>query len=132
VPGEAPTVFRSGFKTIIDVDFDVDGNLYVLQHSSGPAGLAGPGSLIRVAPDGSRSTVLDNLTAPTSTAVARDGTIYVTNFGTTAGQGQVLRVVLPEPDAAAGFAGPPVTPDVWGTRNVEDRGILDGVTDVLS
>jgi hypothetical protein len=132
VPGEAPTVFRSGFKTVIDVDFDGDGNLYVLQHSSGPAGLAGPGSMVRVAPDGTRSTVLEGLTAPTSMAVARDGTLYVTNFGVTAGQGQVLRVVLPESDAAAGFSSPPGTSDLWGTRKVDDVGILGGVADVLS
>jgi hypothetical protein len=132
VPGEAPTVFRSGFKTIIDVDFDGDSNLYVLQHSSGPAGLAGPGSLVRVAPDGSRSTVVDNLTAPTSTAVAPDGTIYVTNFGTTAGQGQVLRVAPSETGGAAGVAGVPDTSAIDRAGKDEDGGVLGGVADVLS
>jgi hypothetical protein len=105
VPGEAPTVFRSGFKTVIDVDFDDAGNLYVLQHSGGAAGLAAPGSVVRVAPDGSRSTVLGGLTAPTSMAIGRGGVLYVTNFGTTAGQGQVLRVALSETPNVAGLPG---------------------------
>jgi hypothetical protein len=132
VPGETPTVFRSGFKTIIDVDFDAAGNLYVLQHSSGPAGLAGPGSLVRVAPDGTRSTVLDGLSAPTSTAVAPDGTLYVTNFGTTAGRGQVLRVAPSGPGGAAVFSVRPVASTTNGTGRDEDGGILGTAANVLS
>ena len=132
VPGQAPTIFRSGFKTIIDVDFDAAGNLYVLQHSSGPAGLAGPGSLVRVAPDGSHSTVVDNLSAPTSAAVAPDGTIYVTNFGTMAGRGEVLRVAPAESGAAAGFSGPPVASTTGAAVGREDTGILGGAANVLN
>ena len=131
VPGEAPTVFQGGFKTVIDVDFDDDGNLYVLQHSGGPAGLEAPGSLVRVAPDGTRSTVLQGLTAPTSIEVARDGAIYVTNFGTTAGQGQVLRVVLSEP-AAAGFSSSPGISNARATGTDEDDDVLGGAADILN
>jgi hypothetical protein len=131
-PGEDPTVFRGGFKTIIDVDFDSHGNLYVLQHSSGPAGLAGPGSLVRVAPDGTRHTVLGGLTAPTSFALESHGVLYVTNFGVSAGQGQVLRVVVSEPDGAAAFAGVPANSDALGLDKDADDGILGGLADVLS
>jgi hypothetical protein len=131
VPGEAPTVFRGGFKTIIDIDFDQQGNLYVLQHSSGATLLNGPGSLIRVAPDGTRSTVLDNLTAPTSIAIGRDGALYVTNFGVTAGAGQVLRVVVSEPGGAGALA------RLLGENDPDhpakdDGGVLGAVGDVLS
>ena len=35
-PGEAPQVFCSGFNGIIDIAFDGDGNLYVLQYSAEP------------------------------------------------------------------------------------------------
>ena len=132
VPGEAPTVFRSGFKTVIDVEFDEQGNLYVLQHSGGPTGLAAPGSVIRIAPDNSRSTVLGGLTAPTSMAIGRDGKLYVTNFGTTAGQGQLLCLALSDSAAAAEFAGLPGTPDADGARSDDDGGVLGGVADVLS
>jgi glucose/arabinose dehydrogenase len=132
VPGEAPTVFQGGFKTVIDVEFDGDGNLYVLQHSGGPAGLAAPGSLVRVAPDGTRSTVLEGLSAPTSMAVAPDGTLYVTNFGTTAGQGQVLRVVLSEPGGATGFASLAAAPGAGAPGKDDDGGVLGGAVDILS
>jgi sugar lactone lactonase YvrE len=106
VPGEAPTVFRSGFKTVLDVDFDPAGNLYVLQHSAGPAGgLATPGSLIRVAPDGTRTTVIDGLNQPTSVAIGHDGSAYVSINGLSPGAGQVIRVTT-TPDAALPVAAP--------------------------
>ncbi len=93
VPGTVPTVFADGFKTIIDLAFARDGSLYVLQHATGPMFFAGPGEIIRLAPDGSRTVVLGGLDRPTSLAVARDDVIYVTNHGTSAGAGEVLRIV---------------------------------------
>jgi len=41
-------------KMIVDLDFDDDGTLYVLQFATGPVFFTGPGELIRIAPDGSR------------------------------------------------------------------------------
>lgn len=93
VPGEAPTVWQSGFKTIIDLDFAADGSLYVLQHATGPVFFAGPGQVIRIAPDGSRAVVYGGLDRPTSLAVGPDGALYVTNRGVTAMSGEVLRIV---------------------------------------
>jgi sugar lactone lactonase YvrE len=100
VPGEEPEVYATGFTAVIDLAFDADGRLYVLEavqnglgaiDPSDPASLAG--ALIRVDPDGSR-TVLDATTLifPTSVAIAPDGAIYVTNNGIVPGQGQVLRI----------------------------------------
>jgi hypothetical protein len=91
--GEAPTVWQSGFKTIIDLDFAADGSLYVLQHATGPVFFAGPGQVIRIAPDGSRAVVFSGLDRPTSLAVGPDGALYVTNRGVTAMSGEVLRIV---------------------------------------
>ncbi len=51
VPGQAPVVVQSGFKTIIDKDFGPDGSLHVLQHATGPF-FSGNVVLIRIAPDG--------------------------------------------------------------------------------
>ena len=94
----------TGFKAIIDLAFDEEGNLYVLQHATGPVQLMGPGILIRITPDagqadvctryqaGTRTTVLGGLTRPTSIAIGPDGALYVTNRGTSAGQGEVLRI----------------------------------------
>ena len=94
--------FRTGFKAIIDIDFDAAGNLFVLQHSSGATGLALPGSLLRVAPDGTRTTVLSGLTNPTSVVVAPDGDLYVSEFGLSPGGGRVLRIAT-APNSAVPF-----------------------------
>jgi sugar lactone lactonase YvrE len=92
VPGETPTIFAGGFKTILDIDFGPDGSLYVLEHATGPVFFNGPGQVIRVAPDGARTTVVEALNRPTSLIVDWDGTIYVTNNGITAGSGEVLKL----------------------------------------
>jgi hypothetical protein len=92
VPGEPPQVFLSGFKAIIDLAFDHEGNLYVLQHATGATGLLGPGVLIRVAPDGTRTEVFGGLIRPSAVAIGPDGALYVSNRGVSPGIGEVLRV----------------------------------------
>jgi sugar lactone lactonase YvrE len=92
VPGQAPQVVLTGFKTITDLAFDSDGNLFVVEHASGAVFFAGPGRLLRVAPDGTRTVVLGDLDRPTSVVIGWDGEIYVTNHGITAGAGEVLRI----------------------------------------
>jgi sugar lactone lactonase YvrE len=111
-PGQAPQLFLAGdaclkgFTTIIDIAFDSDGNLYVLEYTTG--------TLIRITPDrsqpggicaqyqnGARETVLTGLSQPTSVVVGPDGALYITNHGAGgvgpppdyAGIGQVLRVM---------------------------------------
>lgn len=98
VPSEAPAVFLDGFTAIIDIAFAPDGALWVLQFATGP-GLSGPGALIRVDPDGTRTTVASaGLLAPTSVAVGPDGALYVSNCGVFPGtgpfpcDGHVLRI----------------------------------------
>jgi hypothetical protein len=92
VPGQAPTIAYGGFTTVIDLTFGPDGSLYVLEHSTGPVFFALPGRLTRIAPDGTRSTVIANLNRPTSVAVSADGTIYISNRGNAIGVGEVLQV----------------------------------------
>jgi len=92
VPGEAPTIYGDGFKTVTDLAFGQDGSLYVVEHASGPVFFGGPGQLLRVAPDGSRTVVVGGLDRPTSVAVGSDGAVYVTNHGITPGAGEVLRI----------------------------------------
>jgi hypothetical protein len=69
-----------------------DGSLYVLEHSIGPVFFALPGRLLKVAPDGTRTTVIDGLTRPGSVAVGPDGALYVSNRSTSIGTGEVLRI----------------------------------------
>jgi glucose/arabinose dehydrogenase len=95
VPGQAPTVAYTGFTTIIDLTFGPDGSLYVLEHSTGSFGppfFQLPGRLLKVAPDGTRTTVIDGLTRPGSVAVGPDGALYVSNRITSIGTGEVLRI----------------------------------------
>jgi sugar lactone lactonase YvrE len=96
VPGRAPRVYCSGFSFIIDLTLDRHGNLYVLEHASGPGGpFAGtPGQLLRVGPDCSKTSVATELPAPTSVAIGPDGNAYVSIFGTSVGVGQVIRIDL--------------------------------------
>ena len=64
----------------------------MLQFTTGLVFFAGPGELIRVAPDGTHTTVIGGLQFPTSGVVADDGALYVTNRGITPGAGEVLRI----------------------------------------
>jgi hypothetical protein len=92
VPGQAPEVFRTGFKTITDMAFDDDDNLFVVEHASGAMFFGGPGRLLRVEPDDTRTVVIGGLDRPTSVAVGWNGELYVTNHGITPGVGEVLRI----------------------------------------
>jgi hypothetical protein len=97
--GGTPEIFESGFTTIIDIEFADDGSLYVLQISTDSLFIAppSPGALIRVAPDGTRTTVaMDELSFPGGLAIGADGDLYVSNRGTSPGGGQVLRIAAPD------------------------------------
>jgi hypothetical protein len=91
------TTFAEGFTNIVDLDFGPDGSLYVLEIAK--ASLLQPeegGRLVRISPDGNRSVVAeDGLMAPTAVVAAPDGSVYVTNCGTCAGGGEVLRYNSP-------------------------------------
>jgi hypothetical protein len=94
VPGQAPVVYEGGFKAITDFTFGPDGSLYLVQFATAPLFFGGPGALIHVAPDGTRSTITTDLFQPTGVTVGPDGAIYVSNNGTNPGEGEVLKIVL--------------------------------------
>jgi DNA-binding beta-propeller fold protein YncE len=91
--GGTPEVYADGFTNVIDIAFAPDGSLLVLEIAKNSLASGDPaGALIRVAPDGSRETLLaDGLVSPTSVAVGHDGSIYISNHGQEAGVGEVLR-----------------------------------------
>ena len=99
------TVAYTGFTNIVDIAFDVDGRLLVLEVAKdgllaaedpeNPSGFTG--ALIRVAEDGSQTEIMsDGLVAPTGLEVGPDDAIYVANFGVMPGMGEVLRITLME------------------------------------
>lgn len=95
VPGSAPTVFASDFTNIIDLAFDRGGNLYVLEIDQN--GILAPGMTGRLAriPAGGGAQVTiasDGLVMPGGLAIGPDGALYVSNFSTLPGAGQVVRI----------------------------------------
>jgi hypothetical protein len=93
-PDGSTFVYASGFTNIVDIAWGPKGSLYVLE-IFGNGLLSGDptDALIRVAPDGTKTTVASTgLVTPTGVAIAHDGTVYVTNFGTSAGKGTVVNL----------------------------------------
>ena len=95
--GSNRTVYAAGFTAVVDIAFDAGGALYVLETASGappfPPGL-GIGRLLRQCPGGSRSVLLEGLDFPGGVAIGPDGNAYVTNHGTSATTGEVLRLAV--------------------------------------
>jgi hypothetical protein len=90
-----PTVYADGFTQLIDLTFDAEGNLYALQHMNSSGWKGNPdGSLIKIAPDGTCTTLLsgNGLESPTAMTIGADNAFYVINRGGRPGVGQVLRI----------------------------------------
>lgn len=95
VPGSEPTIYAEGFTNIIDLEFDASGNLYVLEIDQN--GLLAPdvvGRLARV--NASDHSIVDiattGLIMPGGMTIGPDGAIYVSNYSTAPGAGQVIRI----------------------------------------
>lgn len=93
VPGAEPQVIASGFTNIMDIAHDRQGRLLVLEHATNGLLSGNPaGAVKRVEADGSITTLVGTgLTAPTAMAVSPDGSVYVSNKGTSSGAGEVVR-----------------------------------------
>ncbi|MEC4814133.1 MAG: ScyD/ScyE family protein [Scytonema sp. PMC 1069.18] len=93
------TVYADGFTQLIDLTFDEEGNLYVLQFAN-QSGWKGKfdGSLIKVSPDGTRTNLLSGhgLEAPSAMTIGSDGAFYILNRGGRPKQGQVIRIECSE------------------------------------
>ncbi|MFD3515501.1 ScyD/ScyE family protein [Streptomyces sp. NPDC058657] len=95
VPGQEPTVVATGFTNIIDVAFDRQGSLYVLELAHRGLLSGDPtGALIKVEPNGAHQVVTTDLTGPGGLAI-KDGAAYVSDCGVCAGTGSVVRIPLP-------------------------------------
>lgn len=100
--GEEPELYAEGFTNILDLAFDADGTLWVLEMFENGLLGADPsdpsttsGALVMVNEDGSQERFLqDTLVAATGMAIGDDGAIYISNFGIIPGAGQVLKVTF--------------------------------------
>jgi hypothetical protein len=93
-PDGSKTVYASGFTNIIDIAWGPKGSLYVLEISANGLLSGDPtGALIRVWPNGKQTVVASKgLVAPTGVAIGKDGSVYVSNYGTSAGKGTVVNI----------------------------------------
>ncbi|QAY71495.1 ScyD/ScyE family protein [Xylanimonas protaetiae] len=95
VPGQAPTVYASGFTNVIDLGFGPDGRLYVLEITQNGL-LSGDlsGALLRVGRNGTAQPVATPaLTAPGGLTFDKRAA-YVSDCSVCAGTGSVLRIPL--------------------------------------
>ena len=94
-----PTVYADGFTQLTDLAFDTEGNLYALQYANQSLWKGNlDGSLIKILPNGTRTTILsgNGLESPTALTIGADGAIYVANQGDRPGLGQVLKIENPK------------------------------------
>jgi hypothetical protein len=93
-PDGSTFVYASGFTNIIDIAWGPKGALYVREISSNGLTSGDPaGALIKVWPNGKKDVVASTgLVAPTAVAIAKDGSVYVSNYGTSAGTGTVVNI----------------------------------------
>lgn len=96
LPRHQPQVFAEGFSAIHDITFGPDGSLYVLEIASDllACELFGDcnGRLIRLAPDGTRTTLARDLPFPGGVAVNQAGQVFITLFSIMPGMGMVVQV----------------------------------------
>jgi hypothetical protein len=114
-PGGTPTVYASGFTMIGSIAFDQAGRLLVMEIDTAgildPSPVPQPGAIIRINGDGTRTTLASaGLEFPLGIAVAKDGSVYASNFGIIPASGgpipgvsgQVVRVSDPAPAGQLG------------------------------
>ncbi|MEP7383096.1 MAG: ScyD/ScyE family protein, partial [Gemmatimonadota bacterium] len=90
-------VVAAGFATVLGLDFDRRGRLYVLESTPG-AGYPTPftGRVTRISGNGSREVVVEGLFLPTGMRFGPDGMLYISNKGFGPPQpGEILRVNVP-------------------------------------
>jgi hypothetical protein len=91
------SVAKGGFTTVLGLDFDSRGRMYVLE-TSHAAGFPTPGTgrVVRINSDGSRTVIVDDLFFPTAMRFGPDGKLYISNKGFGPPQpGELLQVDVP-------------------------------------
>jgi hypothetical protein len=103
VPGQAPTVWASGLTSVNGCGFGADGQFYAVELSTKNLVQAEPGTgeVVRVAPNSTSPTpIVEHLSFPAGFAAAKDGSLYVSNWGVAPANsgggptGEVLKITL--------------------------------------
>lgn len=95
--GEVSDV-ATGFTSVLGLDFDHMGRLYVLENSSvsGPGPTPTTGRVVRIDRAGHRDVIVGGLFLPTAMRFGPDGKLYISNIGFGPPlPGQILRVTVP-------------------------------------
>jgi hypothetical protein len=92
-------VWATGFTTILGLEFDKKGRLYVLENTTGshPGPTPGTGTILRLDKSGMRDTIATGLFLPTAITIGPDRNLYVSHKGfgpPVPGFGEILRVDL--------------------------------------
>jgi hypothetical protein len=91
------TTAATGLTTVLGVQFDSKGRMYVLQNTTGnPFPTPGTGNIVRIV-NGAHEVIVSGLTLPTGMTFGPGGDLFVSNVGFGApptGMGQVLRFHL--------------------------------------
>ncbi len=87
-----------GFTTVLGLDFDHAGRLYVLENTTVAGDSPTPlnGRVVRIDRLGHRDVIVDGLFLPTAMRFGPDGRLYISNIGFGPPiPGEILRVVVP-------------------------------------
>jgi glucose/arabinose dehydrogenase len=91
-------VWATGFTTILGLEFDRRGRLYVLENTTdNPFPTPGTGRILRLNKSGVRDTIATGLFLPTAMTIGPDGKLYVSNKGfgpPIPGFGEILQIDL--------------------------------------
>ena len=94
VKGSAPTKYATGLTNLIGLAQGPNGDVYALQQYTNGGTSGDPsGSIVQISPSGAQRTLAcQGLINPAGITIGSDGSIYVSNYGTNPGHGQVVQI----------------------------------------
>lgn len=91
--------WAGGFTTVLGILIDHKRRIYILENTavSSPGPAPNAGRIVRMDNSGKREIIANELNLPTGMTFGPDGNLYVSavGYGAPAGQGQVLKITIP-------------------------------------